>query len=56
MPIAALALATRRPVELQDVLRQTTEWGWRRRREIMITAFGLLGADLIVSGAVELRS
>ena len=56
MPVAALALAKRRPVELQDFLRRTTEWVWRRQREIMITAFGLLGVYLIVRGVVELRS
>lgn len=48
MPVAALALARRRPVELRDFLRRTTEWVWRRQREIMITAFGLLGVYLIV--------
>jgi hypothetical protein len=56
MPLAALALAKRRPVELQDLLRRTTEWVWRRQREIMITAFGTLGAYLIVRGVIELRS
>jgi hypothetical protein len=56
MPMAALALARRRPVELQDFLRRTTEWVWRRQREIMITAFGILGVYLIVRGVVELRS
>jgi hypothetical protein len=56
MPVAALALATHRPVELQDFLRRTTEWVWRRQREIMITVFGLLGVYLIVRGVVELRS
>jgi Sap, sulfolipid-1-addressing protein len=56
MPVAALALARHRPVELQDFLRRTTAWVWRRHREIMITAFGLLGVYLIVRGVVELRS
>ena len=56
MPMAALALTKRRPVELQDFLRRTTEWVWRRQREIMITAFGTLGVYLIVRGVVELRS
>ena len=56
MPLAALALARRRPVELQDFLRRATEWVWRRQREIMITAFGILGAYLIVRGVIELRS
>ena len=56
MPIAALALARRRPVGLQDFLRRTTEWVWHRQREIMITAFGILGVYLIVRGVVELRS
>jgi Sap, sulfolipid-1-addressing protein len=56
MPVAALALAMRRPVELQDFLQRMTEWVWRRQREIMITAFGLLGVYLIVRGVVELRS
>ena len=56
MPIAALALAKRRPVELQDFLRRATAWVWRRQREIMITAFGILGVYLIVKGVVELRS
>jgi hypothetical protein len=56
MPVAALALATRRPAELQDFLRRTTEWVWRRQRDIMITAFGLLGVYLIVRGVVALRS
>jgi len=56
MPIAALALAKRRPVELQDFLRRATAWVWRRQREIMITAFGILGVYLIVKGVVELWS
>ena len=56
MPVAALALARRRPLELQDFLRRTIEWVWRRQREIMITAFGILGVYLIVRGVVELRS
>ena len=56
MPLAALALAKRRPVKLQDFLRRATEWVWRRQREIMITAFGILGVYLIVRGIVELRS
>ena len=56
MPIAALALARRRPAELRDVLRRTTEWVWHRQREIMITAFGILGMYLIIRGVVELRS
>ncbi len=56
MPMAALALTKRRPVELQDFLKRTTEWVWRRQREIMITAFGTLGAYLIVRGVIELRS
>jgi hypothetical protein len=56
MPIAALALATRRPVELRDFLLRMTNWIWRRQREIMITAFGLLGVYLIVRGVVDLRS
>jgi hypothetical protein len=56
MPVAAVALARRRPVELQDFLRRTIEWVWRRQREIMITAFGILGVYLIVRGVVELRS
>ena len=56
MPISALALARRRPAELQEVLRRTTEWVWHRQREIMITAFGTLGLFLIVRGVVVLRS
>ena len=56
MPMAALGLARRRPVELQDFLQRTTEWVWRHQREIMIIAFGILGVYLIVRGVVELRS
>jgi hypothetical protein len=56
MPVAALVLVRRKPVELQDFLRRTTEWVWRRQREIMITAFGLLGMYLILRGIAELRS
>ena len=56
MPMAALALTKRRPVELRDFLKRTTEWVWRRQREIMITAFGILVVYLIVRGVVELRS
>ena len=56
MPIAALALARRRPAGLQDFLRQTTEWVWHRQRAITITAFGILGVYLIVRGVVQLRS
>lgn len=54
LPIAALVLATRRPVELQGFLRRVTGWVSRREREILITAFGLLGTYLIVKGVVEL--
>lgn len=54
LPIAALVLATRRPVELQDFLRRATDWISRHDREIFITAFGLLGTYLIVKGVVEL--
>ena len=56
MPVAALALATHRPAELQDFLRRMTEWVWRRQREIMIMAFGLLGVYLIVRGVGELQA
>jgi hypothetical protein len=56
MPIAALTLAKRRPVELQDFLRRATTWVWRRQREIMITAFSILGVYLIARGVLELRS
>ena len=55
MPIAALTLAKRRPIELQNFLRRATAWVWRRQREIMITAFGILGVYLIVRGVMELR-
>ena len=43
LPTAALVLATRRPVELQDFLRRVTGWVSYREREILMTAFGLLG-------------
>jgi hypothetical protein len=56
MPMAALALAKRRPAELQDFLRRTTEWVWHRQREIMITSFSILGMYLITKGVIELRS
>ena len=56
MPVAALMLATRRTVELQDFIRRVTEWIWRHQHEIMIIAFGLLGVYLIVRGVVDLRS
>jgi hypothetical protein len=56
MPVAALAFATRRPVELQDFLRRTSERIWRRQREIMIAAFGLLGVYLIVRGVLQFSS
>lgn len=56
MPVAALAMATRRPVELQDLLLRVTNWIWRRQRAIMITAFGFLGVYLIVKGVMDLRS
>jgi hypothetical protein len=54
LPAAALVLATRRPVELQDFLRRVTGWVARREHEILITTFGLLGTYLIVKGVVEL--
>src|SRR4051812_49032676 len=56
VPIAALALARRRPAELQDLLRRATAWVWGRQREIMITAFSILGVYLIVRGVLQLRS
>ena len=55
LPIVALVLATRRPVELQDFLGRAREWVWRRQREIMITAFGLLGLYLIFRGVAVLQ-
>ena len=54
LPAAALVLATRRPVELQDFLRRVTGWVARREHEILITTFGLLGTYLIVKGVIEL--
>jgi MFS family permease len=54
LPTSALVLATRRPVELQDFLRRVTGWVSHREREILVTAFGLLGTYLIVKGVVEL--
>ena len=55
MPVVALVLATRRPVELGAFIRRVTEWIWRHSREIMIAVFGLLGVYLIVRGVVDLR-
>ena len=40
LPTAALILATRRPVELQDFLRRVTGWVSHREREILVTASG----------------
>jgi hypothetical protein len=54
LPAAALVLAARRPVELQDFLRRVTGWVTRREREILITAFGLLGSYLTIDGVVKL--
>lgn len=54
LPIAALVLDAHRPVELQDFLRRATRWVAHHEREILITAFGLLGTYLIVKGIVEL--
>ncbi|WP_433275335.1 GAP family protein [Pseudonocardia xinjiangensis] len=56
LPVAALALDLRKPVELRDFLRRATGWVWRRQVGIMMTAFGLLGVYLIVRGLTELRS
>jgi hypothetical protein len=56
VPMTALTLARRRPGELEDFLRRATAWIWRRQRQIMIIAFGVLGGYLIVRGVVELRS
>jgi hypothetical protein len=53
LPTAALVLTTRRPAELQDFLRRVTGWVSRHEREILITAFGLLGTYLVVKGVVE---
>ena len=54
LPAAALVLVTRRPVELKDFLRRVTGWLARREREILIAAFGSLGAYLIIKGVAEL--
>jgi MFS family permease len=54
LPGAALVLATRRPVELQEVLRRVTGWASRYKRETLIIASGLLGTYLVVKGVVEL--
>lgn len=50
LPTTAFALAIRRPAEVQDFLRHLTDWVRRHEREILITAFGLLGSYLIVKG------
>ena len=54
LPDTALVLATRRPAELQDFLRRLTFRVLRRKREILATAFALLGIYLIVKGVAEL--
>jgi hypothetical protein len=54
LPAAALVLATRRPVELKDLLRRVTGWVARHEREILIAAFGSLGIYLVIKGVVEL--
>jgi hypothetical protein len=54
LPATALVLAARRPAELQDFLRRVTGWVTRREREILITAFGLLGSYLTIDGVVKL--
>jgi len=55
LPIAALVLAIRQPVELQDYLERASEWLWRRQRKIMIAVFGLLGLYLIFRGVAVLQ-
>ncbi len=55
LPIAALVLAIRQPVELQDYLQRASEWLWRRQRKIMIAVFGLLGLYLIFRGVAVLQ-
>ena len=56
LPTAALVLATRRPVELQDFLRRMTRWVSRHEREILIISSGLLGTYLVFKGVVELTA
>ena len=55
LPIVALVLATRRPVELQDFLGRAREWVWSRQRKILITTFGMLGVYLIFRGLAVLQ-
>jgi len=54
LPTAALVLATRRPAQLQDFLQRLTVRVLRRKREILMATFALLGVYLIVRGVVEL--
>jgi MFS family permease len=54
LPAAALVLATRRPAQVQDFLRRLTVRVLRRKREILMTVFTVLGVYLIVRGVVEL--
>jgi hypothetical protein len=56
LPIAALVLATRRPVEMKDFLHRVTGWVTRREREILVAASGSLGIYLVSKGVVELLS
>jgi MFS family permease len=54
LPAAALVLATRRPAQVQDFLQRLTVRVLRRKREILMTVFAVLGIYLIVRGVVEL--
>jgi hypothetical protein len=55
LPTAALMLATRRPVEVNDFLDRVTSWVGRREREILIAAFGSLRIYLVIKGVAELQ-
>jgi hypothetical protein len=54
LPTAALVLATRRPAQVQDFLRRLTVRVLRRKREILMMVFTVLGVYLIVRGVAEL--
>ena len=56
LPVAALALAILRPGRAPEYLEHATAWGRRHEQGLAFTVLILLGAYLVIKGAVRLFS
>ncbi|WP_214364425.1 GAP family protein [Pseudonocardia sp. H11422] len=54
--IAALTLSVFRPARSRELVAQVSDWGRRRKREIIVVLFGAVGVYLLVKGLLALSS